>query len=213
MILKSVLFIAILAAAARHCDVATGVCFSETRASDELTVRIAIPSDAAQVVAAPFDALLQLVAPKTAAGWAAIAWGGKMTKNPLTVAWANGNTTVVSSRWADTRTPPASYPNATYTVLKRGSSVNATHWTLTALCERCSSWTDGNNSNSSSARVVAINPDDKAAKFAFALAPTPPSRPADPVSPIAKHTVHGAFTLDLAAAKTERFDEYVKALS
>jgi len=99
--LLSVLYTAALAltgvvSAAQYCDAATSVCYSETKSGD-LTVRIALPA----VEKDPFDALLQLVAPKAVAGWAAIAWGGKMTKNPLTVAWANGNTTVVSSRWAE----------------------------------------------------------------------------------------------------------------
>lgn len=82
--------------AAQYCDPVTSVCYSETKAGD-LYVRVAIPA----VNQDPFDLLLQLVAPKSAAGWAGIAWGGKMTKNPITLAWANGNTTVVSSRWAE----------------------------------------------------------------------------------------------------------------
>ncbi|KAI3325020.1 iron reductase domain protein [Xylariaceae sp. AK1471] len=186
--------------AAQYCDAATNVCYSETRSTD-LTVRVALPA----VEAAPFDILLQIVAPKATVGWAAIAWGGKMTKNPLTVAWANGNRTVVSSRWADARTPPTPYPNATYTVL-RGSTTNATHWTLTTLCSQCANWIADN-------AKTAINPNEKAAKFAYALAPTPPSQPANNASSIAKHTVHAYITLDLAAAQTEKFPEYVKALS
>ncbi|KAK5627026.1 hypothetical protein RRF57_002741 [Xylaria bambusicola] len=101
MILKSVFYAATLLLvgavnAAQYCDPVTSVCYSETKAGD-LYVRVAIP----MVDQGPFDLLLQLVAPKRTAGWAAIAWGGKMTKNPITVAWANGNKTVVSSRWAE----------------------------------------------------------------------------------------------------------------
>ncbi|KAI1146532.1 iron reductase domain protein [Nemania diffusa] len=203
--LLSVIYISGLAlagvtSAAQYCDAATSVCYSETKAGD-LYVRVALPT----VEKDPFDVLLQIVAPKTAAGWAAIAWGGKMTKNPITVGWANGNQTVVSSRWADARTPPVAYPNATYTVLK-GSTVNATHWTLTALCRDCTSWTADNAKS-------ALNPNDTAAKFAYALAPTPPPQPANNASSIAKHTIHASFTLDLSAAKTDKFDAYVAALS
>jgi len=103
------------------------------------------------------------------------------------------------------RTPPVSYPNATYTVLK-GSGVNSTHWTLTTLCRQCSSWTADN-------AKVALNPNDKAARFAYALAPTAPPQPANNASSISKHTVHSYFTIDLAAAKTAKFDEYIKSLS
>ncbi|KAI0465704.1 iron reductase domain protein [Xylaria cf. heliscus] len=194
------LALASLANAAQYCDPMTNVCYSEAKAGD-LYVRVALPV----VEEDPFDILVQIVAPKPTAGWAAVAWGGKMTKNPITVAWANGNKTIVSSRWADARTPPVSYPNATYSVLK-GSTANATHWTLTALCSKCASWTADN-------AKTALNPNDKAAKFAYALAPTPPSQPANNASSIVKHTVHATFTVDLAAAKTEKFEEYIKALS
>ncbi|KAI0414342.1 iron reductase domain protein [Xylaria grammica] len=204
MILPSVFYtVALLlvgaANAAQYCDPVTSVCYSETKAGD-LYVRVAIPA----VDKDPFDMLLQLVAPKATAGWAAIAWGGKMVKNPITLAWANGNNTVVSSRWADTRTPPVPYPSATYTVLK-GSTSNSTHWTLTALCSQCAAWTADNAKS-------ALNPNDKAAKFAYALSPTPPSQPANNASSITKHTIHATFTLDLAAAKTEKFEEYITSL-
>ncbi|KAI1359264.1 iron reductase domain protein [Xylaria arbuscula] len=185
--------------AAQYCDPVTSVCYSETKAGD-IYVRLAIP----MVEQDPFDILLQLVAPKSAAGWAAVAWGNKMTKNPITLAWANGNSTMVSSRWADTRTPPVPYPAATYKVLK-GSTSNATHWTLTAVCSGCAAWTADNAKS-------ALNPNDKAAKFAYALSPTPPPQPANNASSISKHTVHASFTLDLAAAKTDKFEEYVSAL-
>ncbi|GAP87975.1 putative cellobiose dehydrogenase [Rosellinia necatrix] len=186
--------------AAQYCDPSTNVCYSETKAGD-LYVRVALPA----VEKDPFDMLVQIVAPKKVAGWAAVAWGGKMVKNPITVAWANGNKTVVSSRWADTRTPPAPYPSATYTVLK-GSEANDTHWKLTALCSQCASWVADNTKS-------ALNPNDKVAKFAYALAPTQPSQPANNASAIVKHTIHATFTLDLAAGKTDKFEEYVTALS
>ncbi|TRX87981.1 hypothetical protein FHL15_011122 [Xylaria flabelliformis] len=161
------LALASIVGAAQYCDPVTTVCYSETKAGD-LYVRVALPA----VEKDPFDILMQIVAPKAAAGWAAVAWGGKMTKNPITVAWANGNQIVVSSRWAD----------------------------------QCASWTADN-------AKMAINPNDTAAKFAYALAPTPPSQPANNASSIVKHTIHASFTVDLAAAKTEKFEDYVKALS
>lgn len=79
----------------KFCPGGTSICFSETQVND-LTFRIAIPD----VASAPFDILLQVVAPVATAGWAGLAWGGKMANNPLTVGWANGNGIVVSSRWA-----------------------------------------------------------------------------------------------------------------
>jgi hypothetical protein len=81
----------------KYCPGGTQICFSEfIEPTSGIAYRIAIP----EVSAAPFDVLLQIVAPIDKAGWAAIAWGGAMNRNPLTVAWPNGNTAVVSSRWS-----------------------------------------------------------------------------------------------------------------
>jgi hypothetical protein len=82
---------------AKYCPGGTQICFSEfIEPTSGIAYRIAIP----EVSAAPFDVLLQIVAPIDKAGWAAIAWGGAMNRNPLTVGWPNGNTAVVSSRWS-----------------------------------------------------------------------------------------------------------------
>lgn len=84
-----------VSAATKYCDAASTICYSEFTASN-IAFRVAIPDTA---TAAPFPVLVQIVAPK-ATGWAAIAWGGQMANNPLTVAWANGDSVVVSSRLA-----------------------------------------------------------------------------------------------------------------
>lgn len=84
------------ASAAKYCDAATTICYSEHVTAEKIAFRIAIPDTA---TSGNFDVLLQVVAPK-AVGWAGLAWGGAMVNNPLTVGWANGNQTVVSSRSA-----------------------------------------------------------------------------------------------------------------
>ncbi len=53
----------------KFCPGGTNICFSETQIND-ITVRIAIP----EVKSAPFDVLLQIVAPKATVSWAGIAW-------------------------------------------------------------------------------------------------------------------------------------------
>ncbi|EAQ87070.1 hypothetical protein CHGG_08323 [Chaetomium globosum CBS 148.51] len=103
--------------AAKYCDAATTICYSEWLSPEKIAYRIAIPDTA---TAGNFDVLLQIEAPRTI-GWAAIAWGGVMVNNPLTVGWANGDKTVVSSRSAS-------------------STANTTHWTLTVLAKGVSSW-------------------------------------------------------------------------
>ena len=77
------------------CDADSGMCFAEATGSG-IRYRVGLPN----VDAAPFDVLLQVVAPRSV-GWAGLAWGGQMTYNPLTVGWANGDKgVVVSSRRA-----------------------------------------------------------------------------------------------------------------
>jgi hypothetical protein len=68
---------------------------AEYRTASGLSFKIAIP----QADIAPFDILFSLTAP-VATGWAGFACGGSMLKNPLLVAWPNGNGVVVSPRWA-----------------------------------------------------------------------------------------------------------------
>ncbi|KAK4149392.1 hypothetical protein C8A00DRAFT_46990 [Chaetomidium leptoderma] len=82
---------------AKYCPGGTEICFSEfIETASNIAYRIAIPD----VSAAPFDILLQIVAPINTAGWAGVAWGGRMNGNPLTVAWPNGKSAIVSSRWS-----------------------------------------------------------------------------------------------------------------
>lgn len=81
-------------------DPDTGFRFSDYnidyKIGKSISVRIAVPSPAPS---GAYDAVIQLVVPKEM-GWAGIAWGGGMVQNPLAVAWPNGNSAVVSARWA-----------------------------------------------------------------------------------------------------------------
>jgi hypothetical protein len=51
-------------------------------------------------VSGPYDAIITITAPVSNTTWAGFAWAGTMVWNPLTVAWPNGKTAVVSSRFA-----------------------------------------------------------------------------------------------------------------
>jgi len=85
------------ATTAKYCPDDGEICFSEwVEPASSIIYRVAIPD----VASAPFDLFFQLVAPKDKAGWAAVGWGGRMNYNPLTVAWPNGDSVVVSSRWS-----------------------------------------------------------------------------------------------------------------
>ncbi len=82
-------------------DAQSGFTFSSYDAEyvigSTISYRIAIPGNATPT--APYDAVIQVVAP-LAVGWAGLAWGGSMVRNPLAIGWASGSTPVVSSRWA-----------------------------------------------------------------------------------------------------------------
>ncbi|KAI1097257.1 iron reductase domain protein [Jackrogersella minutella] len=188
-------------ATAKYCDTSSGVCYSEvTVGVAPITWRIAIPS----VGQGPFDVLLQVIAPKTV-GWAGLAWGGGMLYNPISLGWANENSTVAGARFASAHIQPDVYESANHTVLK-GSTVNDTHWTLTTLCQGCSTWVHNGGSKET------LDPGATAASFAFAASATPPIDIADPASPIGIHSEHGIFTVDLAAAKSDQFESWVAKL-
>ncbi|KAH9896345.1 hypothetical protein F4778DRAFT_772208 [Xylariomycetidae sp. FL2044] len=183
----------------QYCDVATGVCYSQVE-TNGISYGVAIPA----ATAPPFDILLQVVAP-TSIGWAGIAWGGGMHGNPLTVGWANGASTVVSSRWATAHTLPDVYDGATYQVLK-GSTSNSTHWTLNVLCTGCSQWVEDGETDQ-------VDPDSTSATLGFAAAETPPTNPSDTGSTFTVHTHYGGFSFDMSLAQSEDFDAYVASLT
>lgn len=82
-------------------DAETGFTFSQYNAQyaigRTIAFRIALPSPIPANSA--YDAVIQVVAPVDV-GWTGLAWGGTMVYNPLSVSWANGNSAVVSSRYA-----------------------------------------------------------------------------------------------------------------
>ncbi|RYP62853.1 hypothetical protein DL771_009547 [Monosporascus sp. 5C6A] len=160
-----------------------------------ISYRVAIPANA--VPGQPYDAVLQVVAPVDV-GWAGFAWGGGMTRNPLAVNWASGSTPVVSSRWATSHSMPSAYSGATYQILSKASSVNGTHWKVTARCKGCTSWTG-------SSGTVVLNPAGET-RFAFAASRVKPSG----TSPDASITVHSVFATwmhDLNGGKNANFDQ------
>ncbi|KAK3314563.1 hypothetical protein B0H66DRAFT_627164 [Apodospora peruviana] len=183
--------------AAKVCDAATTVCYSEYTSPGGVSYRIAIPDTA---TAGNFDVLLQIVAPK-AVGWAGIAWGGVMVNNPLTVAWANGASAMVSSRLAASRTYPTAYTGATYTILP-GSTANTTHWVLNALAKGVSSW-----------GTTKLDPASTAVSFAYAQSASAPTDPANNSSRFGIHNSRGKWSHDLSSAKVADFATLVTKAS
>ncbi|KAJ2978687.1 hypothetical protein NUW58_g7418 [Xylaria curta] len=186
---------------AKYCDPESEVCYSSSTVGiAAISYRLAIPN----VTATPFDLILQIVAPKTAQ-WAGLAFGGRMVNNTIAMAWANGNTSVISSRWATAHEIPEPYEEAEYTVLK-GSVTNETHWTVTALCKGCSTWIHDGGSK------TVLDPNSPSINLAWAASPYPVGDPADNYTMLGIHSEHGTFSLDLAGARTDNFDSYLKSL-
>lgn len=84
--------------AIKHYDPETGITYSSITHSTGVTYRVALPANSSTS-----DAILQIVSPNEFA-WCGLAWGGHMTQNPLSVAWAtgaqSGQKAIVSSRMA-----------------------------------------------------------------------------------------------------------------
>jgi len=186
---------------AKSCD-ANGMCYTEWASPEGISYRIAIPDSAK---AAPFDIAISITAPVKTVGWAGIAWGGVMANNPLAVAWANGNSVMISSRSSAGHTPPAAFADTTYKLLP-SSSVNATHFKVDAICTGCSSWTVNKATGS-------LSPTSASVSVAYAQAAKAPTDPKDAASAIGRHDKHAKFTVDMTAAKLASFEDIVAKAS
>ncbi|PVH76304.1 iron reductase domain protein [Cadophora sp. DSE1049] len=179
------------------CDAVTKICYSTYLAPESgISIGIALPMN----VSDPYDAIISITA-QLATTWAGFAWGGTMVFNPLTVGWANGNTAVVSSRFAFGLGLPQSYDGAEYTLLK-GTTANSTHWTMTAKCSGCTSYQANDGSQ-------AVLDGMGTAQFAWAQGTTPVQEPANNNSAFNMHTSYGKWTHDLNAARSPNFDAWV----
>ncbi|KAK3337555.1 CBD9-like protein [Cercophora scortea] len=195
------LFAALLGsvAADTYYDSDTGLTFSQGFGLYKVdgrgvTVRIAIPTGVEANTA--YDAVVQVVVPSDV-GWAGLAWGGSMTKNPLLVFWrGSNNSPVLSSRWSTGHTAPTSYTGAQYTLYKTGTKSNSTHWQFTALCSGCTAF-----NGDSGLRYISPRGGNR---LAFAYSPTKPSGNSN-TSSITVHEVHGYWNHDFTSAANSNF--------
>ncbi|KAF2187601.1 iron reductase domain protein [Zopfia rhizophila CBS 207.26] len=177
----------------KYHDSVTGIDF-QTYSSPEngASFSIALP----EKVDAAYDAILQIVSPKTNP-WLGFAWGGHMIFNPLTVTWTNGNNVVHSSRYGTGLGLPQPYDGATYTLLK-GSGTNATHFTVTLLIKGVTRWQDGEGND------VGLN-GTGTAEFAWAKGGSAVNEPANNQSSFNIHQEYGKWTHDLNGARSSKF--------
>lgn len=96
---------------------------------------------------------------------------------------------------------PLTYEEAEYTLLK-GTTSNATHWRMNALCKRCTSWLDVAEENH------LINGTD-VAQFAWAQGTTAVAEPANNASAFNVHAAFDKWYHDLNGARSPNFSSWV----
>ncbi|PMD35890.1 iron reductase domain protein [Hyaloscypha variabilis F] len=181
-------------------DPITHISYSSYTSSETgITFGVALPMN----VSDPYDAIISITAPIANVTWAGFAWAGTMVWNPLTVAWPNGKTTVVSSRFAFGLSLPQAYDGAEYTFLK-GTTVNSTHWAMTAKCSGCTSY-QGNDGNEAVINGTGIT------QFAWAQGTTAVQTPSSNTSAFNVHQAFGKWYHDLNAARSPNFDTWVSS--
>ncbi|KAK0615741.1 hypothetical protein B0T17DRAFT_592458 [Bombardia bombarda] len=176
-----------------HVDSETGLTFASYTSDRGITFRVAIPETIPESLV--YDTVLQVVAPIDV-GWAGFAWGGSMTYNPLAIGWVNGKNIILSPRIAYGYYSPPAYTGSKYTLLKKGTHVNATHWQYTAKCTGCSSWGDDDIG------VTTIDPQYQNT-MAYAYSDHPVDTPADVASSFGIHDSLGHPIFDLAVGKNK----------
>ena len=100
--------------------------------------------------------------------------------------------------------PPAN-PDSTYTVLKTGTHINATHWQITAKCSGCSRWGDEDTG------YTDIDPSSDIS-LAFAYGNTPVDTPKDEATTFGIHDSLGHPVYRLSDAKNADFAAKVTKL-
>lgn len=162
-------------------DPETGFTFSEYKVaytlSANIAFRVAVPSSAQP--GQPYDIVIQAVVPN-AVGWAGVAFGGSMVYNPLFVAWASGQSTQGSVRWATSHSQPTLYNNAKLERLTAGNKVNGTHWQFTAKCSGCTSY------SGRSGGTTTLNPKGSN-RLALVISNGKPQQPTNPNSNLVMH--------------------------
>jgi hypothetical protein len=184
-----------------YTEASTGITYSSNDLPNGLTYRIALP-----LAANSSDAIFQIVAPK-AYGWCALAWGGHMLSNPLAVAWAteadSGPKGIASSRIAfGYYAVPRPNDAATYTLLDKATTSNTTHWTVTARCRGCTSYSSSDDGD------VVVDAGDTA-HFAYACSSVAPLERANNESDFSQHENPGSWESDLKRAKNADYAKWV----
>ncbi|KAF2270376.1 hypothetical protein CC78DRAFT_130627 [Lojkania enalia] len=181
-----------------QCD-SSNFCFSVyTDAESGSSFGIALPA----MVRDPFDAVISITSPLKNT-WTGFSWGGNMVWNPLTVAWANGESATASSRFAFGISLPQPYDGAEHFYMK-GTETNSTHYKLVALCKGCTGWQSNED-------VRFFLNGSSTVQFAWAYGVSAVENPASNTSAFNVHQAYGKWYHNLGSARNVNFDSWVKS--
>ncbi|OLN96707.1 Cellobiose dehydrogenase 1 [Colletotrichum chlorophyti] len=148
------------------------------------------------------DFIGQMVVPISEKGnWGAVSLRGGMLNGLLFVAWADGKETIRTSfRLGTAYANPDVYTatKVSATPIANGTFVNATHFSYTFLCEGC---------------IIADKTSltGESPILGWAFSDTSPSPASDPAAALNYHSAgFGQFGLDIAGAKSAKFEEWSK---
>jgi len=115
-----------------------------------------------------------------AGGWTGISHTSGMSKSLLLVTWPEGKDVITSFRYAKAYDPPVPYTGTGTTLTQLSRSVNATHYSLTYRCQKCTNWDQGGNKGNQSMKGDVF-------LFGWAQGGAAPSTPKTATSAISFH--------------------------
>ncbi|KAI0723976.1 hypothetical protein C8T65DRAFT_628099 [Cerioporus squamosus] len=183
--------------ASSYCDAASSICFQGyTDLAEDMTIGLVLPP-----LSPPSDEyIVQMVFP-VSFGWAGLSMGGQMSNSLLFPLWTyDTNKIMVGPRWTDDYVLPTAYAGPKVTVLP-SSTVNSTHVNAIFRCQNCTVWEGGSlgSGNLNGTAVLAY----------VASTTTGVEDPSDINSSFQEHDYFNFFGVDLSAAHSSSYSQYV----
>ncbi|KAK3314079.1 hypothetical protein B0H66DRAFT_461522, partial [Apodospora peruviana] len=123
---------------ATYTDAASGIVFNTWAAGSQMTLGMALPTNALKTDATEFIGLVTCAG----TGWCGISLGGGMNDNLLLMVYPQQGNVLTSFRWATNYSPPKLYTGDAKLTQVR-STINSTHFSLIYRCQNCLKWQQG----------------------------------------------------------------------
>ncbi|RPA87987.1 hypothetical protein BJ508DRAFT_202535 [Ascobolus immersus RN42] len=134
--------------------------------------------------------------------WAGTSFGGSMPNNLLLAAWPHSGQIMTSFRMASGYVEPAVYTAANGPVLTQlHTSINATHWSITYRCQRCTTWEGGEG---------GFDPNGEFALGGWSKGTGAITNPGSSSAVIPEHSSFGLFGINLPGAHFSEYSEWIK---